>query len=242
MPQYFIANGYVPRTLDDRQGTQQLIQLKQWLTQSVNSGMFSRRSVMAPSPWNWRQRIQPRQTVITSGTFDSRVIIRDVEQKLFNLMQIPISTGGSSKGYVTCKNVRQMREQPEVRGQQGGPFNPTQPERAENFIFWDVVRRLPDNDGEARQWGYVFHNQTQWGVIMRECRRYNLTLRDRLVRGYSAGRAHASAVRDMNRQSIELLYNAGFQLAIAVGSSGAMNFAPAIGDYAAHLYARQRGM
>lgn len=239
MSDYFLANGFVPRTLGQTQGSQQLLS---WLTQSVSSGRFRGRSAMSPSPWRWTQRVQPSQAMLRPAPTDGRTIIRDVEQKLFNLMQIPISSGGRSRGYVTSRDIHEMREQREVlRGQPGGPFNPGQPERAEHFVFWDVVRRLPDTDQEAAQWGYSFSNLTAREVIMRECRRYNTTLRARLVAGSSAGRAHADAVRQMRQQSIQLIFQAGFQLAIAVGSSGAMNFAPSIGDFAAVGSARLHG-
>jgi hypothetical protein len=51
-----------------------------------------------------------------------------------------------------------------VRGTPGGPFNPNLPEPEVNNKYWEVVRRLPDNDQEAHQWGYTAVNRTAWQV------------------------------------------------------------------------------
>lgn len=218
MPNYFTANGFVPRTVGDAQGRQGL---QTWLQQSVQSRFFQSRSTMPPSPWRWEERIQPTHYGALIPGADSRAMLRDIEQKLFNIMQIPTSTGGNSRGYVTSRSARQVREQQVVRrGQQGGPFNPGQPERPDEFVFWDIVRCLPETSQEARQWGYNYENEIQWQVILLECQRYNRTLRDRVVSGYSAGRAHASAVTAMREQSTRLLYEFAIMLALSAGTAG----------------------
>ncbi len=128
---------------------------------------------------------------------------------------------GHTKGYVTCTEIHYERV---ARGDPEGPFSvQTIPE---GHVTWEVIRRLPDNDREAAAWGYRRENRTQWDVILRECRRYNRTLRNRLLAGYSAGRAHRSAVQSMERQSVELIYQAAFELGLAAGSSGAANPIP----------------
>lgn len=219
MPSYFAANGFTPRTIGEAQGRQNL---QTWLQQRVQSGFFQNRPTVPPSPWRWEERIQPTHSgALNIPGADSRAMLRNIEQKLFDDMQIHMSAGGFSKGYVTSRSALQYREQQEVRrGQPGGPFNPEQPERPDEFVFWDIVRCLPETSQEARQWGYHYENEIQWQVILLECRRYNRTLRDRLVSGYSAGRAHASAVTAMREQSTRLLYEFAIMLALSAGTVG----------------------
>jgi hypothetical protein len=179
MTHFYAANGYVPRTHGEAQGRRHL---QDWLQQQVEGGFFNGRQPMAPSPWTWDERCEPTTSVVPGG--DSRPIIRSMRQTLYNVMEIPLhaESGGFSKGYVTCRDVAQAREPERVsRGQPGGPLNPDEPVRWEQYAFWDVVRVFPNDEEEAAGWGYVYENPTQWQVILRECQRYNRTLHDRVI-------------------------------------------------------------
>lgn len=166
-------------------------------------------------------------------------MIRDSEQRLWNFLQIecrtPLRPQGSTKGWVTLVDIIDVPEQV-MRGQPGGPFRPDEhPNESYRAMFYEAVRCLPESDQEALTWGYTYQNRSQWDVILRECRRYNVTLRDRLVQGHTASRAHAYVVSSMSAQSTQLLWVAATQLALA----GASAFAPgeipslAFGDMAA---------
>jgi len=230
MTQVFNASGWIPRSQGEAAGAQQLLR---WITGNAN---WDRRC-MPPSPWTYTTSQTPLRTGIGNPAFDCGIVNRDVEQKLFNYMQIPVLPGPlTTKGYVTCRSIYETRDLTR-RGQLGGTMNPIMPEQTRSYKVWDVIRCLPSTDQEALDWGYTRENDRQWQVILSESRRYNATIRERLMRGYSAGRAHSTSINDMQRQSQDLMFQAAFQLATAVGSSSAMNYVPSVGDFAAAAYA-----
>ena len=228
--EYFTAVGYVPRSQSEAAARQELLT---WLTGVAQHRGLRGRRPFPPSPWQWSETITPQQVILYLPA--GGPIVRDVEQKLWNFMEIPCSVAtrrGSTKGWVTLREVIEAPAETLARGEPGGPFRPAeQPATSHRHLFYEAVRCLPENSTEAADWGYTFENRTQWEVILRESRRYNMTLRDRLTSGYSAGRAHASAVSALSAESGELLRQAMYQIALAGASAQGMSLS-CFGDLA----------
>lgn len=238
--QYFVASGWTPRAQTEAQARQAL---RQWLTGRVRGGALGRRAAMAPSPWEWEQVNNPRPVIRNTPVRGPRDL--HYRQTLWNFMEIPgiVNRWGrpaTSKGYVTCRDVLETpHRELGGRGAPEGPFRGGPRVRASDechFKYWEVVRRMPDTEAGMRNWGYQWSNATERQVILGYCRQYNATLRARLVAGYSAGRAHSSAVSSIRVQSRQLIWQALFDLALSVGGGQAgMNFAPFFGDFASKM-------
>ena len=84
------------------------------------------------------------------------------------------------------------------------------------FELWSAIRCLPQTPEQCAAWGI---DPSQ--VAMAEARRYNLTILDRLRRGYDARSAHRDAVRSLQSQSTALMWSTAFSLATAVSASRA---------------------
>jgi len=168
----------------------------------------------------WRQRLERwlRRTV-QRGEFNRRrqmpefLILRTAdrhhEQKLWNFMAM--GNVLESRGYVGLLRM--------VRSFQPDPYEASTVE--EVIVIWEAVRCLPENEADLRRWNYTPSSRTEAEVHLGYNRQYNLTLRDRLLRGYTPKYAHRDAVGAIDEQGRQLLWRSVSELVVSAASASA---------------------
>ena len=237
---YYQANGWIPHVQGSAASGRQ--SLRDWLGQQIDGGEFNRHQAYnhhgTLCRWIHQSRYLPR---VQGAQPQSH----EVEQKLYHFSSIPIQgTPHGSAGWVSeriCTDTplcdpEEMISVPMDYTQVVRDYCATSPQTV-RYRVYDVIRILPETEPQLRQWGVERTNERADSVILAEWQLYNEQILQRLVtQRQSTSYAHAETVRTRSAQCEQWIYQCAFSLATSVGSAGAMNFAPGIGDIGAGGY------